>query len=224
MTMPLPPYQARIAELIARDAAVRGRVLDIGCSGAVAPCLAAAVAQADQLDGVDPSESVFGHPGLVERWHGEFETSAVPTATYDVAYAYNVVEHVRHPEAFLRKLADVLKPGGVFWAVTPNAGHPFCLAVRVVERLGLKRAFGAFHPGINDYPAYYRLNRERTVRRMAAACGFTSADFHYFHSPGWECGYFPRGTRWLARFYDSMIGARFPSRRLVVAYRLERGG
>lgn len=221
--MSLPPYQASIADLVEADRGFRGRMLDVGCGGWIPSCLATAVARADQLDGVDPGPAVLTHPGLTRRWQGEFESSAVPAGAYDAAYAYNVVEHVRDPEGFLHKLAEVLKPGGVFWAVTPNARHPFCLTVRVVERLGLKRAFGAHHPGINDYPAYYRLNTEGSVRRMAAAAGFTAAAFHYFHVPGWENGYCPRGTRWIARLHDATIAACLPSRRLVVAYRLQRG-
>jgi SAM-dependent methyltransferase len=219
----LPPYQAQIADLIGHDPAFRGRVLDIGCGGAVPACLTAVASRVEQLDGVDPSADVLAHPGLVARWQAEFEASGAPTAAYDAAYAYNVVEHVRDPVAFLDTLARVLKPGGVFWAVTPNGHHPFCLAVRTVERLGLKRLFGTFHHGINDYPAYYRLNRESRVRQMAERSGFVSADFYYFAVPGWERGYFPSGMRWIGRLYDSAVAGRFPALQLVVAYRLERG-
>jgi len=223
MNASLPPYQMRIAELITRDSDFRGRVLDVGCGAAIPPCLAASVMRVDQLDGVDPSPTVLTHPNLSQRWQGEFEASDVPTAAYEAAYAYNVVEHVRDPAAFLATAARVLKPGGVFWAVTPNGYHPFCLAVRTVERLGLKRLFGRFHEGINDYPAYYRLNKEPRVRRLAERAGFCSAEFHYFAVPGWERGYFPAGMRWMGRCFDMAVGERFPSRRLVVAYRLQRG-
>jgi SAM-dependent methyltransferase len=220
----LAPYQAQIATLIAADNCFRGRVLDIGCGGAVPDCLREVVSRVGQLDGVDPSEGVLAHSGLTLRWQGEFETSDLPERAYDAAYAYNVVEHVRSPEAFLKTLAAVLKPGGVFWAVTPNGYHPFCLAVRTMERLGLKRAYGQFHAGVNDYPAYYRLNREGRLRQLAAAAGFSDMAFHYFTVPGWENGYFPRGLRWVGRLYDATIAAQFPSRRLVLACRLVRGG
>jgi len=219
----LPDYQARIGRLVDIDAGFRGRVLDIGCGGCVPACLSAVLARVDQLDGVDPSAAVLSHPKLAERWHGEFETSNVPKAAYDAAYAYNVVEHVRDPASFMSALAKALKPGGVFWAVTPNGHHPFCLAVRTVERLGLKRLFGRFNDGINDYPAYYRLNKETGVRRLAEQAGFSSAEFYYFAVPGWERGYFPTGMRWIGRAFDATVGSRIPSRRLVVAYRLQRG-
>jgi SAM-dependent methyltransferase len=218
----LPRYQAQLAALVIRDPAFRGRVLDIGCGGGIPTCLEPCVVKVDQLDGVDPCEAVLNHPRLAERWQGEFETSGVPAQAYDAAYAYNVVEHVREPVAFLSALARALKPNGVFWAVTPNAAHPFCLAVRAVETLRLKRLFGRFNPGINDYPAYYRLNREGSVRKLALQSCFRSAEFHYFAVPGWERGYFPWGMRWMGRVYDSVVANRVPSRRLVMAFRLQR--
>lgn len=37
-----------------------------------------------------------------------------PDNTFDIVYSRQVFEHVRHPEALLREIRRVLKPGGVF--------------------------------------------------------------------------------------------------------------
>jgi 2-polyprenyl-3-methyl-5-hydroxy-6-metoxy-1,4-benzoquinol methylase len=218
----LPPYQARIADLIASDAFFHGRILDIGCAGAPPACLANGIAKANQLDGVDPCESILTHAGLTERWHGEFETASLPSEAYDAAYAYNVVEHVQDPQGFLAALRRVLKPGGVFWAVTPNGRHPFSQIVRAVQFLRIKKLVCRLHEGINEYPAYYRMNSEAAIRNAAPRHGLVATDLHYFSVPGWERGYMPFGLRWIASAYDRTIALRSPDRRLVLAYRLQK--
>lgn len=41
--------------------------------------------------------------------------------TYDVVCMFMVIEHLNHPDEILKKIWDVLKPGGVFICETPNA-------------------------------------------------------------------------------------------------------
>jgi len=59
------------------------------------------------------------HPALENRWQGEFETAPIPEQTYDLAIAFNVVEHIKNSRSFIDRVAAILKPGGVFWALTP---------------------------------------------------------------------------------------------------------
>jgi SAM-dependent methyltransferase len=218
----LPPYQARIADLLESDAHFRGRILDIGCSNRIPDCMKPPIAKAEQLDGVDPCDSILVHAGLTERWHEEFELAKLPIEAYDAAYAYNVVEHVRSPRDFIATLARVLKPGGVFWAITPNGRHPFAVIVRTVQSLRMKNLFRNFNHGINDYPAYYRLNTEPRIRALAVAHGLVPTAFHYFMVPGWEAGYLPVGMRWIARSYEETLARHYPDRRLVLAFRLQK--
>jgi len=133
-----------LAEEIFRS--VRGRILDIGCGSNLPGELEGLKGRYEQLDGVDPDIGVMSHPLLTCRYHGNFEDSEIPTETYDLAYAYNVIEHIANARPFFRKVRSVLKPGGVFYAVTPHANHPFALLARTVELMGGKGWGGENHP------------------------------------------------------------------------------
>ena len=158
-----------------------GKVLDIGCGGAFDKMipLHPRLEKAD-LDGVDPSPAVMSHPLLRRRWHAPFEEAAIPEKEYDLAYAFNVVEHIVAPDPFFRQLRRVLKPGGVFWAMTPNGHHPFTWAVRAFQAMGLKQGAASRHPNVNDYPAYYRLNTPRSVAAAAERQGFDRAGIRLY--------------------------------------------
>jgi SAM-dependent methyltransferase len=218
--------QARyFASLVGNDPRLRGRVLDVGC-GANFPRfedIRNVISQVPaQLDGIDPLPGIAEHPGLTERWCGEFETTELPPETWDVIFTFWVAEHVRDGRAFFRQAHRVLKPGGVLYAMTPHSLHPFAIAVRLVELLRLKTLFQRrSERSINPYPAYYRINRVGTVMRAAAEAGFSEAEFHYLPTTQWQM-YFPRAIRFLPRVYDRLFGCRLQRASQVIAYRVEK--
>jgi SAM-dependent methyltransferase len=46
--------------------------------------------------------------------------SALPSQSFDVIVAIEVLEHVEEDDAFVRNVARILKPGGLFLMTTPN--------------------------------------------------------------------------------------------------------
>jgi SAM-dependent methyltransferase len=221
-------FQAEFTRLVSACPQVGGRVLDIGCGGALPPALAGLASREGTLDGVDPDPAVESHPLLARRWHSPFETSVVPGAAYDLAYAYNVVEHLAQPRPFFEGVQRVLKPGGVFWALTPNVRHPFAILSRTIERIGLKgmarRKMGRSDSGamrVNDYPAYYRGNSPRAVLRAIRGLGFSRATFYFHPCLQWDT-YFPRCLRWAPRAYDFVIGTRIASCMQIFMMRLDK--
>jgi SAM-dependent methyltransferase len=221
VTPSLAVFQAEFRDRVAREQAVLGRVLDIGCSNTLHECLGFMPCVAEQFDGLDPGVEVHSHPHLAQRWQGFFEQVPCPEAAYDMAYAYNVVEHVNAARPFFEKLARVLKPGGVFWALTPHSRHPFAMLSRGIEVVGFKKKFSERLEGVNDYSAYYRLNSRSAVLRAIDGLGFSSADFYYMRAPGWHSGYFPRVLSWVPMLYDQLSNP-IPSLRIILAYRLQR--
>jgi SAM-dependent methyltransferase len=213
------------AELLRADPRLRGRVLDIGCgadfprSRPVREVLAACA----RLDGVEPDPSVTEHPGLVQRWCCTIEDADLPSAAYDAAVTFWVVEHIRRPDAFLRKAIDALRPGGALYAFTPHSLHPFALISRTIQAVQLK---GVWHRAsrkkINEYPAYYRLNRRGRVVAAARRAGFASAEIHYLPCLQWDT-YFPRALRFAPHLYDRVLGARFPRAAQILVFKLEKG-
>lgn len=214
-------FQKRFRELLFAEPQLRGRVLDIGCGGAFPPPLIGIEKLSKRVDGVDISDAVMSHPSLCERWHSPFEAAPIPSDAYDLAYAYNVVEHLPEPATFFSTVFRVLKPGGVFWALTPHGPHPFCWLSRSVELLGAKAWFAKQNEGVNDYPAYYRLNSIRSVTAGSERAGFTSVKFYRFPCVNWDT-YFPGALRWVPHLYDSFLGTRVSSCMQILAFRLSR--
>ncbi len=93
------------------------RVLDVGCGrGEVAHELAQTYGC--EVVGVDvasyPSWAEAEHPKLSLReldLSGDHDLAA---GSFDVIYAWSVMEHVRHPFAMMRACRDLLAPGGQF--------------------------------------------------------------------------------------------------------------
>jgi SAM-dependent methyltransferase len=221
-------FQRIFASRVLAEPALKGRVLDIGCGGGLPIALRGHDQAFENLDGVDVSDAVTRHPLLKNRWVGPFEESRLPEGAYDLCYAYNVVEHIKDAPRFFAKLSTVLKPGGVFWALTPNGTHPFCIISRSIELLGLKPALTrvirarTHENNINEISSYYQLNRRSQVTRALKTLPFVKAHFLYIPCVQWDT-FFPPAVRWLPHAYDRTLGNRFGRRMSVLAYRLERG-
>lgn len=195
-------------------------ILDIGC-GCSRPEFLRPVEQiASALDGVDPNPDVARHPALRNHWHGTLEEADIPHSTYDIAFAYNVVEHVSTPVPFLEKVHRILKPGGYFLALTPHALHPFPRAVRLVERLSLKQRAATMHSGINDYPAYYRMNSRSTVCAQIPI-GFSDLTIWRLPCRHWD-RYFPRPLRFVPLLYDILLGDWADASMLLFMFELRK--
>jgi SAM-dependent methyltransferase len=214
-------YHRDFASRLALEDGLRGRVLDIGCGPEIAEHLQEIGRPWTQLDGVDVDPSVLNHPHLTLRWHGPFETADIPDDTYDLAFAYYVVEHVARARPFFEKIAQKLKPGGVFWALTPNARSPFATAVRMLQFLRLKNVAADHTSGINHYPSYYRLNSPRQVTRAISGLGFSEARFIATPCVQWDI-YFPPALRFLPHLFDRALGVRSGRFMLILAYRLQK--
>jgi 2-polyprenyl-3-methyl-5-hydroxy-6-metoxy-1,4-benzoquinol methylase len=115
-------FQDFYADNLAREPAVSGHILDIGCGHGMNPTIDKIAHLLGQVDGVDPFPVVKPHPLITNRWTCEMEDIPVPANTYDMAYSYNVVEHVLSEGPFLAKAIEVLKPGGVYWSMRQMHG------------------------------------------------------------------------------------------------------
>ena len=221
-------FQRGFVQLLLEALQFRRHVLDIGCGSELPAALKPITGRYGSLDGVDPSPAVARHPLLERRWNAPFESSDVPAEAYDLVYAYNVLEHIADPAPFFRKVHSVLKPGGVFFGLTPNGWHPFALLSRLIEIIGLKsyarQKIGRDETGamaVNDYPAYYRCNTPLTLSRAVRSLNFRQATYYYFPCLQWDT-YFPKRLRWTPRLYDFCIGARLRPFMQIFIVRLEK--
>jgi len=99
------------------------RVVEIGCgAGYGAQRLAAAAAQVHAYDrnpnAVAWARQHYRAPNLSYRVEG-IDPEAEPAA-YDAACNFQVLEHLRRPDPFLRRLRGLLRDGGTLYLTTPN--------------------------------------------------------------------------------------------------------
>ena len=117
------------------------------------------------------------------------ETAELPENHFDVAYSFMVMEHVADPDAYMAAVQRVLKPGGVYFFVTPNGGHYFTLIAGTMHKLKIdewvlrlvqgKTAVEDYH-----YPVQYKFNTARQIDRVCDRVGGLETDLVYMEAEG----------------------------------------
>lgn len=103
--------------------AQKGRMIDIGC--AMGFFVDEASKRGWQVEGLDISQFAteyvtknFGH----KSHNGSLLEVDLPTGAYDLVTMWDVIEHVPDPQAYLKRVAELLKTGGVVELATPDVG------------------------------------------------------------------------------------------------------
>lgn len=132
--MAVDPFLQRIAAraLALLALAPGARVLELGCgTGVILPALATGVMPNGEVVGIDHNA------GFLEQARQRVETAGVgsqvtlveadatklpfPAASFDAAHVERVLMHLDDPDAALREVRRVLKPGGRFVAAEPDS-------------------------------------------------------------------------------------------------------
>jgi SAM-dependent methyltransferase len=217
-------FQRIYAGFLREEPGIVHRVLDVGCGHTINPTLSLLSGIIGQLDGVDPFPSIVPPAHLKNYWVCKLENLPVSDATYDMAYSYNVVEHVDNDEQFLLKAISLLKPGGVYWSMSPNAHHPFTWVTRFAQSAGLLRFYRRYiNQRVNDYRAFYKLSNDKRVVRVlnSVADQIQQVDFYYVNNVNWDT-YFPISMRWIAKLLDRAILLKFSKRGFIFMFRISK--
>ena len=115
----------REVELALRRTGPVRRVIDLGCGCGfhdVALAQSEGVVEVRGVDyserSVETAEREYPHAS-VERVAADVFT--LPQADYDLAVSFQVIEHLRDAEAFMRACASQVRPGGFVAICTPNS-------------------------------------------------------------------------------------------------------
>jgi len=120
-----PAHNATIARVTATLGAALGdlrgaRVLDVGSGpGTLLAALTEAGAHAEGVELSARARASCARRGL-SIVGDSLDDVRLPSAGYDAVTATEVIEHVVSPTAFLRRVRELLKPGGVFCYTTGN--------------------------------------------------------------------------------------------------------
>lgn len=125
-----------------------------------------------ELVGVDVDPRVSENPLLDRGIQANADSLPFADESFDLAFSIYVLEHVERPDRFCAEVARVLKPGGEFWALTPNRKH----YVPLIARLTPTRFHKWFnetreHNSEDTFPTFYRLNSPFTLRKHFGSVG-----------------------------------------------------
>jgi SAM-dependent methyltransferase len=157
------------------DAVTRpgSRILDLGCGHA--DVLRTIFAKSAHCFGIDPDVCALEkNQSVPQRVAGVGEYLPFPDGQFDVVVAAWVIEHLDDPLGVAREVHRVLRPGGRFIFLTPNAVNPNTWLIRAVpNRLHDPLARQLYGRQEHDtYRVRYRMNTPRTIERILGSIGF----------------------------------------------------
>jgi SAM-dependent methyltransferase len=136
-----------------------GSVLDLGCSSG--GFLQSLKGPAWTLYGIEMSEQVARRAEAAtgaEVFVGDILDAPFPNNSFDVVTCFHVFEHLYEPREVLLRVAQWLKPGGVFFAMMPN-----------IDSAG-RRIFGSYWYAL-ELPRHTFHFSPRSLSRMAESAG-----------------------------------------------------
>lgn len=180
------PATELYANLVRQHLTPTARVLDIGCGrGGLVEQLAH---PPNQIIGVDPDWlSLHEHRLQVPRAVAFSDDLPFAPATFDLAVASWVLEHLARPFLTFQSVARVLKPGGVFVFITPNGRHPLALLNRTLGKLGSlqgRLVAGLYGRSADDtFATHYRANSQTDLEQLATQSGLILTSLHTIPDP-----------------------------------------
>lgn len=154
----------RYQEILDGFAAYRstGRLLEVGCGGGL--FLEQAAHKNWEVHGTE-----FGKRAVdacrqrgINIVEGPLDTVNYAHGSFDVICSFEVIEHVTDPAAEVRRMASLLRPGGILYLTTPNYN---CVARRTSPSTW----------NVASYPEHLTYFTPRSMHRMLRAAGFRKA-------------------------------------------------
>lgn len=167
------------------DAALSGRVLNVGCGtggfNVVAAEHGARVVGAD-ADAEAIAICALRRQGGGAYVHAEAERLPFRERTFDLVYCFSVIEHVASVEASVAEMARVTRRGGCIYVHTPNAWSLYEGHYKLFWLPFLPTVLGRLYLRLRRRPTGYLASLRRLtpgrLRRAFAAAGVTALTMH----------------------------------------------
>ena len=173
-------YEATIRDRLTPGMAV----LDLGCGrGGVLEQLGTAVSAPF---GIDPDGQSLVEHRLTHMPRAVALADDLPlrSGQFDAVVCSWVLEHVAQPTHVFAEVARVLRPGGFFVLLTPNARALVTIinrTLRPMQRRLVERLYGRAEA--DTFPVLYRANRRAALDRLAAAQGLVNDGCYQIADP-----------------------------------------
>lgn len=157
-------YQHGRLDLIKPLLGVDTKLLEVGASAGQFLCHVKNIVKTADAIELDKACKVFLEQELQISADDEYlENSRFKNQRYDVVCAFQVMEHVENPAAFIRSLRAVTRPGGTIFIEVPNLHDPL-LSVWDVP------TYRTFY----YHAAHLHYFSEASLRNVAHAAGFSA--------------------------------------------------
>lgn len=175
-------YEALVAKHITSEV----KVLDAGCGRAGVVGLFRD--KAGLTVGVDVDlASLRDNVGLHQAVLGRLTEMPFAAASFDLVISSWVIEHLQEPEMAFAEIARVLRPGGRFIFLTPNAWNYVVLVNRLtpawLQRCLVPRVYGRREE--DTFPVAYRANTRRRLDTLLGRAGLRCEEFYYVGDPSY---------------------------------------
>jgi SAM-dependent methyltransferase len=184
-----------------------GRLLDVGCG------LGFFLKKMQDFDSwesfgceISPEAAAYARNklGLGNIFNGRLEDAALPEKSMDMVTLWDVIEHIPDPDPLLRRIRELLKPGGMLFIHTPNV-HLQLWKARA------KRLLWGLRPDIHylEAAAHLNLYSMRTLERILARNGLGTIRFVHLPPVEGVAGSPNRATLIAKSLYTQTASAAF---------------
>jgi SAM-dependent methyltransferase len=192
------------ADLVRAHLTPTTRLLDLGCGrGGLVEQLVAGEGDRYSVDsiqysvnckrwvGVDPDIISLRQHRLPDlpRVAAMSEWLPLRSASIDLVFCSWLLEHLARPYHTFAEIARLLRPGGVFIFITPNARHPLALLNAALGRVAQVQSWlvsGLYGRAAEDaFPTAYRANTEEQITRLARSHGLHLEKLHTIPDPSY---------------------------------------
>jgi SAM-dependent methyltransferase len=136
-----------------------GRLIDVGCGQGF--FLTEAAKRGWEVYGTEYSAAAVDYCASkgIRMTRGKLDASHWPAGFFDVVTSFEVLEHINNPNEELEQMKQLLRPGGLFYATTPNFD--------ALNRYLLRADYNMI-----IYPEHLSYYTAGTLHRLLAAHGF----------------------------------------------------
>ncbi|MBI1765572.1 MAG: methyltransferase domain-containing protein [Acidobacteria bacterium] len=169
----------------------KGRLLDVGAGRG--EILYAAKQAGWEVVGIEPSPPFArwaARNSGVEVLTEAIENCSLPAESFEVVILAAVLEHLYEPDAVIRSIARVLRPGGLLFVDVPNEAGLYFHIGNLYQRLRLRNWVVNLSPTFSPFHVFGFT--PQSLRRLLAKHGLTPLEWRMYggtslvpHTGGW---------------------------------------